>query len=329
MKNIKGNNLNILITGAAGYIGSLLSNVLKKDHDLVTVDNLMYNQGYTTYEALRGTTFYKMDVDDIPQRIIENAQVIIPLAAYVGMPSCKNNPKESTRVNLNSIKNMISNLRDDQLVIYPNTNSSYGSVPDGVCTEETPLNGISHYAKLKDKAEQIVLSHPNSVVFRLATVFGVNPFRNRVDLLVNTLVYESYFYKSMDLFDNNFRRNYISIHDIVRAFEFAINNVDKMRGCVYNIGADNLNCTKGMIAQKIKEFLPDTTINLISKTDPDQRDYEVSSKKIYDLGFFTQYDFQDGINELINYYSYLPKDKTEREKITQYMRNDKFIAHDH
>ncbi len=126
----------------------------------------------------------------------------------------------------------------------------------------------------------------------------------------------------MDLFDNTYRRNYISLYDVIRSFEFAIKNVDKMRGNVYNIGADRLNCTKQSIAKIVQKLLPQTTINLIDKTDIDQRDYEVSSKKIYDLGFCPHYRFKNGINELINYYSYLPKDKTEREKITRHMRND-------
>ena len=314
--------MNILITGAAGYIGSLLCKTLAEDHDVITVDNLLYNQGVLAAEALRQTRFYHCNVDDMPGHLLEEANIVIPLAGYVGMPSCKKNPKRATRTNLTNIEKIVSKLREDQLIIYPNTNSGYGQVKEGVCTEETPLNAVSHYGRLKDKAEQVVLSHPNSVTFRLATVFGVNPYRHRVDLLVNTLVYESYFDGQMDLFDNAYRRNYISIHDVVRAFEFAIKNVDKMRGQVYNIGNDKLNTTKNEIAKTVQKFLPQTKINLIDKTDIDQRDYEVSSQKIYDIGFQPLYDFRQGINELINYYKLLPTDKWTREQLLLMMRND-------
>ena len=318
---INGNTMNILITGAGGYIGSMLCHTLKQDHDLVTVDNFLYGQGVLVYNALQDTEFYNLDVDEIPDKLIQKADVIIPLAAYVGMPSCAKNYNEAIRVNLNSIETLVDKLRNDQLIIYPNTNSGYGSVKNGICTEETPLNGISHYAKLKDKAEQVVLSHPNSIVFRLATVFGVNPFRHRVDLLVNTLVYESYFNSQMDLFDNEYRRNYISVHDVVRSFLFSINNVDKMSGQVYNIGSDKLNATKQNIASIIQQFLPQTKINLINKTDIDQRDYEVSSEKIYKTGFKPLYDLKHGINELVHYYSFLPKNQHRREQVIKLMKN--------
>lgn len=315
--------MNILITGAAGYIGSLLCHKLSQDHDIVAVDNLMYNQGTLVYSALRNTKFYKLDVDNLPGYLLHDADIVIPLAGYVGMPSCKKNHREATRVNLKSIEKTVSKLRPDQLVIYPNTNSGYGFVKDGeICTEDTPLNAISHYGKLKDKAEQVVLQHPNSVIFRLATVFGVNPYRHRIDLLINTLVYESYFEGQMDLFDNNYKRNYVHLADIIRAFEFIIKNMDKTRNETYNIGMDQLNCTKGEIATIVQKFLPQTKLNLIERTDPDQRNYTVSSQKIYKLGFTPLYDFRAGINELINYYSYLPSNRQQREQLTVLMRND-------
>ncbi len=318
--------MRILITGAAGYIGSLLTNALKKNHDITTVDSLLYNQGILTYEALRGTDFYRHDVDNLPGPVWDNAEIIIPLAAYVGVHCCDNNPKEAKRVNLHSIEKMVEKLRKDQLVIYPNTNSSYGSVKNKVCTEETETNAISHYAKLKDKAEAVILSHANSIVFRLATLFGVNPYRYRIDLLVNSLVYEAVFNDEIGLFDSEFHRNYISIHDVVRSFEFSIKNADKMRGSVYNVGNDSLNTTKMGVAKIIQNRLPNTTIKKIWGNDPDKRDYSVSSQKIYNLGFKPWYDFRQGINELIDYYRILPKDKYDRDDLMKIIRNDRLVA---
>lgn len=311
----------ILITGAAGYIGSLLCRVLGDDHHIVAVDNLMYSQGVLTYDALRNTNFYRCDVDNLPGHVWDDADIIIPLAGYVGMPSCKKHYSESTRVNLNNVEKIVDKARDDQVILFPNTNSGYGNVKEGICTEETPLNAISHYGKLKDQAEQVVMSHPNAVAFRLATVFGVSP-RHRIDLLVNTLVYESYFNTCMDLFDNGFRRNYVHVYDIARVFDFAIKNIDKMKGEVYNVGNDKLNTTKQGIAEIIQKFFPSTKINLIDRTDPDQRDYIVSSEKIAKLGFQAHYDFKYGINELSNYYSRMPNNTHQREKLTRLMRND-------
>lgn len=311
----------ILITGAAGYIGSLLCKRLSQNYNIIAVDNLLYDQGILLYEALKDTYFYILDVDDIPDYFYKMADIVIPLAAYTGMPACKKNETQATRVNLNNIQNFVTKLNKDQLIIYPNTNSGYGFVKDKICDENTLLKAISHYGQLKNQAEKVVLSHNNSIVFRLATVFGYS-YRHRIDLLVNTLVYEAYFYNNINLFDNDYCRNYVHILDVVNAFEFAINNVDKMRNQVYNIGNDKLNTTKQIVAEKVLNVIPSATINSIKETDPDQRNYKVSSQKIYDLGFKPQYNFAYGINQLLYYYKMLPKDQSSRNRLINLMRND-------
>jgi nucleoside-diphosphate-sugar epimerase len=208
----------------------------------------------------------------------------------------------------------MSVLREDQLVIFPNTNSGYGKAKDTVCTEETPLNPISLYGQLKDEAEYVVRKHPNHVVFRLATVFGYSP-RHRLDLLVNTLVYEAVTKGIVEIFDDSFMRNYIHIDDICSAFEYAITNPE-LRNNVYNLGNDSLNMSKGDLLEVIAKYIM-FEAKKINKTDPDQRDYVVSSEKLYKTGWKPQKSLKDGIIELIRFYSVLP----DNPSLLGYMKN--------
>ncbi len=311
----------VLITGCAGYIGSRLCQRLSDRYNVVGVDNLYYGQGPLVYSSvLQNIAFYNIDatvMDDTFKTVVRKADIVIPLAALVGMPLCEKEPELATAVNLKAIEDLVSLLKPHQQVIFPNTNSGYGKAKGIICTEETPLKAISHYGQLKDDAEKVVRTHPNSICFRLATVFGYSP-RPRLDLLVNTLVYEAVIHKNIKIFDDSFLRNYIHIDDICSAFMYAMVHPGEMKGQVYNLGNDDLNMSKGKLAEKIRDYFHGAcSLEKINKTDPDQRDYIVASQKLYGLGWKPSFSLENGIQDLTRFYSVLPKD----EALLKVMRN--------
>jgi nucleoside-diphosphate-sugar epimerase len=297
----------ILITGVAGYIGSKLATMLlNKGYFVVGVDILNYGGSSINhlYEN-KNFKFIMCDVTNLKniKKIIKNIDFIIPLAALVGAPLCEKFKKKAYLTNYLAIKKIIEQLRFNQKIIFPTTNSGYGiGQKSKFCTEETPLNPISLYGKTKSRAEKIVLKHKNSICFRLATVFGYS-YRMRTDLLVNNFVKSAVDKKKITIYEPNFRRNYIHINDITAAFLFAIKNFHKMRSNIYNLGLSSANLTKIQLAKKIKKFLPKTIIKIIKNVkDPDQRDYFVSNKKIEKIGFKALTTLEDGIKELILVY---------------------------
>jgi nucleoside-diphosphate-sugar epimerase len=294
----------VLITGGAGYIGSVLcERLLQKNHNVTVVDNLMYNQNsifylshYKNFEFIKGNATNEA----LLEKVIPGKDFIIPLAAIVGAPACDLNPSLARETNLNAIKSILKLKQESQKMIFPNTNSGYGT-KDGrqFCTEESPLEPISLYGKLKVEAEKALLSTPNSIVLRLATVFGVSP-RPRLDLLVNDFTHRAVRDGYLILFEKDFKRNYIHIRDVAKCFEFCMSNFDRMRGQVFNLGRDDANCSKEELALKIKKYIPSLKI-IISEvgTDPDKRNYIVSNDKINKTGFVCDYSLDDGIQELI------------------------------
>ena len=293
----------ILITGAAGYIGSCLSTKLVLlGHKVTAIDKFMFEKNslshlllFDNFKIINGDVCEKKL---IKKHLMQN-EFIIPLAALVGAPLCKKFPKMTKDVNFNSIKYMISNLKKNQKIIYPNTNSGYGiGKKNAYCDETSPLNPISLYGKTKVDCEKIILKFQNSIVFRLATVFG-SSYRMRTDLLVNFLVKEAVLKNKIDLFEPHFRRNYIHVSDVVEAFIFAINNFSKLKNNIYNIGLSDANLTKIQLAKRIKKVVKKTNIKVIkNKKDPDKRDYFVSNKKIEKTGFKTKISLDRGIKEL-------------------------------
>ncbi|MEW6540771.1 MAG: NAD(P)-dependent oxidoreductase [Bacillota bacterium] len=298
---------NILVTGGAGYIGSILVPALLQEGYRVTVlDSLMYGQ-YPLLEccANRNFEFIKGDICDksLVSSLLPKYDIIIPLAAIVGAPACKMNPSLTRLVNYEASMMMIEQLSPSQWVIFPTTNSGYGvGEKDTFCTEESPLRPISEYGKTKVEVEKALLEKGNAITFRLATVFGVSP-RMRMDLLVNDFTYRAFKDKFIVLFEEHFRRNFIHIRDIAKAFLFGLENYDKMRGQPFNVGLSSANLTKRQLSEKIKEYVPDLYIHsaLIGE-DPDKRDYIVSNKKIESLGWKPEYSLDDGIKELLKGY---------------------------
>ena len=298
-----------LITGGAGYIGSMLATKLVQlGHQVTVIDLLKFSTS-----SLNHLYFYKnfkLIIDDVKnknliKKEIKKNEFIIPLAALVGAPLCEKNKKEAVAINLESIKFLMNNVGKKNKIIYLTSNSGYGiGEKNKFCDETTPLKPISLYGKTKVAAEEFVMKSKNVICFRLATVFGYS-YRMRTDLLVNNFVYKSLHDKKIIIFEPHFRRNYIHIEDVVDAIIYSIKNFNKLKSQVYNLGLSSANLTKYMLAKKIKNKLKFLKIKIVhNKKDPDQRDYYVSNRKIEKKGFKAQVSIEKGIDELINIFSY-------------------------
>jgi nucleoside-diphosphate-sugar epimerase len=297
--------MKVLITGGAGYLGSNLTrHLLEAGYTVTVLDNLMYDQ--VTLLHLFSNPKFQFELGDVRdkkllQDLVGLNDVIIPLAAIVGMPACKANPELTIAVNYQQVADIIEVLRDDQKLILPNTNSQYGS-SDSIITEESPFNPLSLYAKTKCDAENTMLANGNGVSLRLATVFGVSP-RMRLDLLVNDFVYKSVVDGYLVLFEAHFKRNYIHVQDIARTFQFIIENYEKCKGQAFNVGLSTANLSKLELAEKIKSHIPSLVIKQDDfKEDFDKRNYIVSNEKLESLGWKPIYDLDYGIKQLISAY---------------------------
>jgi nucleoside-diphosphate-sugar epimerase len=299
--------MNILVTGGAGYIGSILvPDLLSQGHTVTVLDNFMFKQASLNHIcAHKNFNVVNGDIrkEEIIKPLLKQADVVIPLAALVGAPLCNKDDIAASTTNYHAIGMMLQNVHKSQIILMPTTNSAYGSGGDNnFCTEETPLNPISSYAIAKVAVEQELMKHENAVSFRLATVFGMSP-RMRTDLLVNDLTYRAVYDGSVVLFESHFKRNYIHVRDISRVFTHAINNIDKMKGQIYNVGLSTANVSKMELCEKIKEHIPHFSImEAAIRKDPDQRNYIVSNAKLEATGFNTQFTLDDGITELIKGY---------------------------
>lgn len=297
----------ILVTGAAGYLGSVLcEHLLDAGYSVTALDSLMYGQNSLFHLCANPAfDFIEGDVrnEDLMQRLIKDADVIIPLAAIVGAPACKRDPGMTKSVNLEAVQ-LINRLRSpQQLVVYPNTNSGYGaSTGDTYCTEDTPLDPISLYGQTKVQAELELLESPNAITLRLATVFGTSP-RMRLDLLVNHFVYTAITDGYLVIFEKDFKRNYVHIRDVADCMIYCIKNAEKMTGRPYNVGLDEANLSKEELALKVKEYVPNFYIHFAPiGSDPDKRNYIVSNQRLREAGFEAKRTLDDGIKELLKGY---------------------------
>ncbi len=306
--------MNILITGGAGYLGSVLTEVLLKEgHNVTVLDNLKYNQlSLSSFCHNKDFKFILGDVRNttLLEKLVKENEVIIPLAAIVGMPACKANPQEAIDVNLNQIKNVIKYSSSSHRIILPNTNSQYGSSTE-IITEESPFKPLSLYAETKCDAEKTLLDSRNGIVLRLATVFGMS-YRMRMDLLVNDLVYKSLTDGYLVLFESHFIRNYIHVRDVSKAFLFMIREYFKCNNNAFNVGLSTANLNKLELAQTIKKYVPELVIVQNEfKKDFDQRNYRVSNEKIESIGWSPDQTLDSGIQELIMGYQQIIKYKNK------------------
>ena len=297
----------ILVTGGAGYLGSTLTPALLRHGYQVTVlDNLMFSQAsLLDCCANPEFKFVKGDICDqsLMRRLLPKHDIVIPLAAIVGAPACKRNPSLTKLVNFDAYMSLIRELSVDQKVLFPTTNSGYGiGEKDAFCTELSPLRPISDYGKTKVEVEKAFLDKGNAVTFRLATVFGMSP-RMRMDLLVNDFVYRAINDRVLVLFEEHFRRNYIHVRDVAKAFLFGIEKFEIMQGEPYNVGLSSANLTKRQLAKEIRNHVPELYIySAAVGEDPDKRDYVVSNEKIETLGWVADHSLDGGIRELIKGY---------------------------
>ncbi len=303
---------NILVLGGAGYLGStFVYDLLKKKYKVTVVDNFMYGQSSLNHLAFdKNLNIENKDVRNIEniKDSVRSSDCIFPLAAFVGAPLCKKDPIGAELINYKSVKDLLKILSKDQILIMPTTNSAYGSGNnENYCDEKSKLKPISKYAKDKVEVEKMIMNRNNSVSLRLATVFGMSP-RMRIDLLVNDFVYRAVNDKFIVLFESHFKRNYIHVKDVSKAFLHCIDNFKKMKGEIFNVGLSDANLTKLEICNLIKKHIPEFVIlkENIQK-DEDQRNYIVSNKKIEKTGYKAKFSIDDGIIELIKAFKYLKK----------------------
>ncbi|MCB9030192.1 MAG: SDR family oxidoreductase [Deltaproteobacteria bacterium] len=300
----------VLVTGGAGYIGSILTeHLLQEGYEVTILDNLLFGQQtHFHFCANPKYNFVFGDVRDeaILNKLVPQADVIIPLAALVGAPLCDQDPWMAKAVNFDAIKQINKIRSKDQYMIYPMTNSGYGTQTGEVfCTEETPLEPISLYGSTKVQGEEEVLSKENSVSFRLATVFGISP-RLRIDLLVNYFTYMALKEGTLVLFEKDFKRNFVHVRDVADCMLYCIKNFSSMAGKPYNVGLDEANMSKEELALRVKEYIPKLYIHHAEVgTDPDKRNYVVSNQRLREAGFEASRSIDDGIQELIKGYQML------------------------
>jgi nucleoside-diphosphate-sugar epimerase len=304
----------VLITGGAGYLGSVLTEVLlNKGYQVTVIDNITYKQtSVAPFTYNKNFKFILGDVRDeiLLKQLVQGHDIIIPLAAIVGMPACEANPQLTIDVNYKQVKNITQWVTKNQIVLIPNTNSQYGSSTE-IITEDSPFKPLSLYAETKCNAEKVILDSGNGIALRLATVFGMS-YRMRMDLLVNDFVYKAITDGYLVLFESHFIRNYIHIRDIANTFLFMIENYEKCNNNAFNVGLTSANCTKLELANKIKQFVPDLVIVENNfKQDFDQRNYIVSNLKLESQGWVPKFTLEDGIQELINGYKLITKFKNK------------------
>ncbi len=299
--------MKILITGGAGYIGSLLTpHLLRENHEVTVVDKFMYHQtsllDYCYDNRLTIINGDARDADLIKQQL-KTADAILPLACLTGAPLCAKDPIAARSTNFDAVKLILQHRSKNQRVIFPTTNSGYGVGEEGLhCTEETPLRPVSLYGKLKVEIEKFLLDSENCMTFRFATVFGMSP-RMRLDLLVNDFTYRAVKDHFLILFEAHFKRNYLHVRDAVRAFSHGLKNFETMKGEPYNVGLSEANLSKMELCQEIKKQVPDFYVTEAEiGEDQDKRNYIVSNEKIESTGFNTEYSLSHGIRELIKGY---------------------------
>src|SRR3989338_7201570 len=306
--------MHILVTGGAGYLGSVMvPQLLAAGYKVTVVDNFMYDQtSLLDCCHYPGLTIIRGDARDekLLGELIKESDAIFPLACLTWAPLCDKKPQEAQEIILDALKLILKLRGKSQMIIYPTTNSGYGVGEKGkFCTEETPLRPISLYGRLKVLAEEAVLGAGNGVTLRLATAFGLSP-RMRLDLLVNDFTFRAVYDRFVVLFEAHFKRNYIHVRDVAKAFIHSLDNFERMKNEPYNVGLSDVNLSKLELCQEIKKHVPEFYF-VESKIgeDPDKRDYIVSNEKIEKAGFKPDVSLSRGIQELIKAYKVIKRNQ--------------------
>lgn len=305
---------NILVTGGAGYLGStMVPDLLAAGHQVTVLDNFMYQQAslnhvcyHPNFHVVKGD----IRLTDTLLPLLSKADIIIPLAAYVGAPLCNQDPVGAQSINHDAILLMLKHISKEQRILMPTTNSAYGSGDENnFCTEESPLRPISNYAIDKVAIEKELMQHPNAISFRLATVFGMSP-RMRIDLLVNDFAYRAVYDRFIVLFESHFKRNYIHVRDVSKAFQHGLNHFETMKGQIYNVGLSDANVSKYELCEHIQALIPSFVfMEAPVGKDPDQRNYIVSNAKIEATGYQPSVSLSQGLAELIKGYTMIKNSK--------------------
>ncbi len=306
--------MNILVTGGAGYIGSILvPALLREGHAVTVLDNFMYNQT-PLLDCCNDPklTVVRGDVRDYPlvEKLLKDKDAVFPLACLTGAPLCGKDPQTAQAVILDAVLALLKVRDRRQKIIFPTTNSGYGvGQSDKFCDENTPLKPISLYGRLKVQAEEAILKSGNAIALRLATAFGVSP-RMRLDLLVNDFTYRAVCDRYVILFEAHFKRNYIHVRDVAKAFVHCLKNFDKMKDQAYNVGLSDANLSKLELCEEIKKQVKEFYFyeSKIGQ-DPDKRDYIVSNAKIEETGYKPDVPLQQGIAELIKGYQIIKRNQ--------------------
>jgi len=299
--------VNILVTGGAGYLGSVLVPLLLSEgHNVTVVDNFMYQQA-----ALLDCCYHKNlsvvrgDATDrrLLKELVRSSEAILPLACLTGAPLCESQPELAKTVNYDAVRMLAEMTTSNQMLVYPCTNSGYGIGENGIhCDESTPLRPVSLYGRLKVDIEKYLLDRGDCVTFRFATLFGISP-RMRLDLLVNDFTYRAVTDRCVVLFEPHFKRNYLHVRDAARSFVHVLSNYDKLRGRPYNVGLSDANLSKQELCEVIRKQLPEFVVVVAEHgKDPDRRNYIVSNARIEASGFKPRTNLDEGIEELIKGY---------------------------
>ena len=304
--------MKVLVTGGAGYIGSILvPMLLNEGHEVTVLDNFMYKQTSLLDCCYnKKLTIINADARDkgLIKKLLETPDAIFPLACLTGAPLCAKDPLGARSINFDAVKTIEEIRSKNQVIIFPTTNSGYGLGEKGIfCTEKTPLRPVSLYGKYKVEVEKYLLDSKNCMTFRFATVFGTSP-RMRLDLLVNDFTYRAFYDRFLVLFEAHFKRNYLHVRDAAGAFIHGLKNFESMKGEAYNVGLSKANLSKFQLCEEIKKHLPDFYFNEAEiGEDIDKRDYLVSNEKIEATGFKTEYSLSFGIQELIKGFQIIKK----------------------